>query len=292
MNVLKTGISFFLICSLFSCKKEIDPFSDSKNQMIAITGGAFNMGDEFDSLNVSAQPIHNVIIQDFEISRYEISVQDFMLFVNATGYKTEAETEEWAYSYLYVNDSVRKWEKKNINWKNPGFKQSEEHPVTCVSWNDAKAYCEWISKKTKSLYRLPLEQEWEYISRNKGESIKYPWGNNLPDSKNANFADVSTPYPWANKSINDNYAFTSPTGSYSPNEAGIYDLAGNVWEWCENTIKSYKNEDIKNYENAKSMRGGSFHNKENAMRTAWRNYDYPNSRYFNLGFRIVKEIRK
>ncbi|GAB5399194.1 MAG: formylglycine-generating enzyme family protein [Aureisphaera sp.] len=255
--------------------------------MIFITGGEFYMGDEFDSSNLTAQPVHKVLVNSFRISRHEISVKDFELFVDATDYVTEAEKENWAYSYLYVNDSIRRWEKKNINWKNPGFKQSDNHPVTCVSWNDAKEYCKWLSKKTNTEYRLPFEDEWEYISRNKGKSIKYPWGNNIPTGINSNFADKNTPYPWANNLVDDRYAFTAPNGSYSPNEYGVYDLAGNVWEWCENTAETYENRPIENYENAKSMRGGSFHNKENALKTAWRNYDYPNSRYFNLGFRIA-----
>ncbi len=285
---VKTCLAFVLICFFYvSCKEVTNPFVGLKNQMVYIEGGTFNMGDEFDSLNMLSLPVHSVTLKSFYISRYEISVADFQVFTRATGYLTEAERENWAYSYLYINDTLRKWEKKDIHWKNPGFKQNSNYPVTCVSWNDAKAYCDWLSKKTGDSYRLPTESEWEYISRNAGKSMKYPWGDKPPNHGDANFADKNTPYPWRSQFIDDGYFFTAPCGSYSPNEYGIYDLAGNVWEWCENTIKTYNNKSIDNYSAAKAMRGGSFHNKENTMRTAWRNYDYRNSRYFNLGFRVA-----
>ncbi len=256
--------------------------------MVAILGGEFWLGDLLDSANLLALPVHHVIVRSFEISQYEISIGDFEAFVKDSEYLTQAESENWAYSYQYVDDTIRKWKREDINWKNPGFKQGDNHPVTCVSWNDAKAYCDWLSLKTGDNYRLPLEIEWEFISKNRGRSTKYPWGNSSPNGKTANFADFNSQVTWADKSVDDGYQFTAPVGSYLPNKYRIYDLAGNVWEWCEDVIKTYNGLPVKNYASARVMRGGSFHNKENTLRTTWRNYDYPDNRYYNLGFRVVR----
>ncbi len=285
---LKKIFVFLLFTAfLLTCHRDEDPFLYSENTMIKIFGGEFMMGNEFDSLGPLSLPSHPVTVEDFQISKYEVSVAEFNTFVSETGYKTDAEQEKWAYGYVYINDTTRRWEKQDITWSNPRYNQSDHHPVTCVSWNDAKAYCDWLTRKTSKSYRLPLEKEWEFIARSGGKSIKYPWGDHLPSGQEANFSDVNTPYPWADSITNDAYAFSAPCGSYFPNELGIFDLAGNVWEWCEDMIKTYDGKSIVDYEEARVMRGGSFHNRENTMRTAWRNYDYPNSRYFNLGFRVA-----
>ncbi len=287
---MKVASALLFLLILTSCSSKHHPLLDSANEMVFISGGTFNMGNECDPTDTFALPVHQVEIEDFYLSRHEITRSNFNRFVRSTGYRTEAEKEAWAYSYTYLNDSSRKWEKKAISWKDPGFYQEDDHPVTCVSWEDAKAYCKWLSTSTDDKYRLPTESEWEYAARNGGTSIPNVWGTQNISAEVANFADRNTPYPWGDKQVDDGFAFTAPVGNYIANSLGIYDLAGNVWEWCENTISTYNGETVPGYETAKAMRGGSFHNGINNLRPYWRNYDDPHVRYFNLGFRVVKEI--
>ncbi|MCI0554543.1 MAG: formylglycine-generating enzyme family protein, partial [Anaerolineae bacterium] len=107
--------------------------------MVRIPGGTFQMGSTEGESN--EQPVHEVYVNDFYMGKYEVTVGDFRKFVNATGYRTEAEQGDGA--YVWTGSS---WEKKSdANWKNPYFAQSDDHPVVCVSWNDAVAYCNWLS---------------------------------------------------------------------------------------------------------------------------------------------------
>ncbi|HAS2527130.1 TPA: SUMF1/EgtB/PvdO family nonheme iron enzyme, partial [Vibrio cholerae] len=152
----------------------------------------------------------------FALSSTPVTVSQFENFVTQTKYKTDAELKNLCIS---VNESEIA-PVSDSDWRNPGFKQSKDSPVVCVSQNDAKAYARWLSKETGFTYRLPTEEEWEIAAR-AGSKTDYWWGNKFGAGKaNTGWAGTS----WSNKS-------TSPVKAFAPNALGFYDMVGNVWEW-------------------------------------------------------------
>ena len=253
--------------------------------MVLIKGGWFEMGDAFGDGENDEKPAHRVYVDDFYMDATEVTVGQFRAFVEATGYGTTAEKAGWAHTW-----AGSRWEQREgVSWRNPGFSQDEDHPVVCVSWHDAKAYAEWVGK------RLPTEAEWEYAARNRGKKVKYPWGNGTPTGKECNFADRHTDFSWSYKNGNDTYRYTAPVGSYPPNELGLYDMAGNVWEWCHDWYGDdyYSRSPESNPTGLKtgsyrSLRGGSWFNTLFDMRCASRNYYPPTNRIYNIGIRCVR----
>ena len=123
----------------------------------------------------------------------------------------------------------------NYSWRNVGFAQTDLHPVVCVSWNDAVAFCDWLSRKEGKTYRLPTEAEWEYACR-AGTTTRY-WCGDDPEglARAANVPDASAKslFPaWKTIGASDGCVFTAPVGSYRPNPFGLYDMHGNAWQWC------------------------------------------------------------
>jgi len=268
---------------------------DSK--MVFVKGGWFEMGcgNWAEECDDNEKPLHWVYVDDFYISKYEITVAQFRRFINDTGYKTESEKSGGL--YMYEREKLKCERKKGTCWKFPGFSQNENHPVVGVSWNDAKEFCKWLSIKTGKNYRLPTEAEWEYAARCCGEKIKYPWGNNDPSGNECNFADRNTDFFWSDKRIDDGYKYTAPVGTYPPNKLGLYDMAGNVWEWCEDWYdKDYykKTNNAKNPINKKRTssfriaRGGSWLSGIGVCRSVDRFGKSPDGGYYYLGFRIVR----
>lgn len=152
----------------------------------------------------------------FALSSTPVTVSQFENFVTQTKYKTDAELKNLCIS---VNESEIA-PVSDSDWRNPGFKQSKDSPVVCVSQNDAKAYARWLSKETGFTYRLPTEEEWEIAAR-AGSKTDYWWGNKFGAGKaNTGWAGTS----WSNKS-------TSPVKAFAPNALGFYDMVGNVREW-------------------------------------------------------------
>jgi formylglycine-generating enzyme required for sulfatase activity len=160
-----------------------------------------------------------VFNDDFEIAEQLVTVAEFRLFVSETGYKTDAEKNNGS----FIWDGKNWIELQYITWQKPNYKQTENHPVVCVSWNDAKAYCKWLSKKTGEKYRLPTEEEWEYSCR-AGTTTMWSFGD---DENNID------KYVWYQDN-SDKQAH--PVKGKLPNLWGLYDMHGNVSEWCENII--------------------------------------------------------
>ncbi len=142
-------------------------------EMVKIRGGRFLMGSPVDEKERNEdERQYEVQVVDFAIGKYEVTVGQFKSFVTATKYKTEAEESGGCYYW-----TGSKWKQDaGKNWRNPGFSQTDDHPVVCVSWNDAMAYVEWLSKQTDKMYRLPTEAEWEYAARAGTTTARY-WGD-------------------------------------------------------------------------------------------------------------------
>lgn len=243
-------------------------------------------------------PPHEVVLsRDFLIARYEVTVAQFRRFVEATGYRTDAERGGGATVHIEMD----RWEKKAAaSWKNPGFPQTDRHPVVCVSWNDAMAFAEWLDKVDSSRprgwrYRLPTEAEWEFAARG-GEGRRYPWGNEWSNEW-ANFADRRSGLPWARVEADDGFARTAPVGSFSPKgdtPEGVADLCGNVWEWCLDWFeagfyeRSPRVDPLNDRPGSQRVeRGGSWAFTEDYCRSAFRMPLSPEASYDNLGFRLV-----
>ena len=185
-------------------------------------------------------------------------------------------------------------------WRSPGFKQEDDHPVVLVSWNDAVAFCDWLStdKEEGRIYRLPTEAEWEYSCR-AGQATRYSSGDD-PESLATvgNVADgtAKEKYPgWKTIKAKDGYVFTAPVGRFQPNEFGLYDMHGNVWEWCADWYdegyyaKSPSADPLNSTQAAyRVFRGGSWNSYPRFCRSADRFWNAPGIRRSYLGFRVAR----
>ena len=260
------------------------------NKMVFIKGGKFNFGS--DTGLEREKPEREVIIQSFLIDKNLVTVEDFRNFVNESNYITEAEIFGNAIVY---DDSVGNWELiDGANWEHPLGKLKpivlDNHPVTQVSWNDALAYCNFCDKT------LPNEVQWEYAASERGQKKNqlFYWGNDLLVNNNYMCNTWASGYP-NTIGFQDGFKYTSPIAYYPANSLGIYDMAGNVWEWCYNWHLPYEgNSQVFPDElQGKAQRGGSFLCNPNychGFRLSARSATSPESSLFHVGFRCVKNI--
>ena len=237
----------------------------SSASIVVIPAGKFKMGDINGNGLANERPVvEKTIANSFAMQSKEVSVGEYEQFVANTGYKTEAEKDRGCAYYL---NGEPVWE-ATLNWRNPGFDQESDFPAVCLTYNDAKAYADWLSGQTGQLFRLPNEVEWEYAAR-AGKETEYPWGNEI--GKNlANCGWCGS--EWSNKSA-------APTGSFSPNAFGRYDTVGNVWEW---TNKKSGQSDV-------AVRGGAWNFAPSLARVSTRLILAPDFRANYIGFRLVRE---
>jgi formylglycine-generating enzyme required for sulfatase activity len=167
----------------------------------------------------------------FALGKFEITRAQFARFAAQSGHAAGGGCYAWN-GKRYTHDAAK-------DWRNPGFAQTDRDPVVCVNWYDAKAYAEWLSKKTGRRYRLPTEAEWEYAAR-AGSQESRPWADTESDAcRYANVADASArsgvpgTATWKFHECDDRHAYTAPAGSYPPNAFGLHDMMGNAWEWTE-----------------------------------------------------------
>jgi formylglycine-generating enzyme required for sulfatase activity len=250
-------------------------------------------------------PRHKVrITRPFLMGRYEVTVSQFRRFCAESGYKTEAETDGtggWGYDpaqgKCYGRDV-------KFNWRNPGFRQTDDHPVLNVTWNDAVAFCRWLSKKEDKTYRLPTEAEWEYAAR-AGTETRYANGDDpgcLADVANALDDRGRTSFPHVQEldiAPGGRPRFPLPVGSLMPNRFGLCDMHGNVWEWCSDWYAAdyYAHSPVDDPQgpaegDRRVRRGGGWNSFPLWARAAMRNWNTPKSRCVNLGFRVVREMDK
>lgn len=221
------------------------------------------------------------IARSFYLSAYLVTVGEFRRFIESTGYVTSAERLGGAYG---AKARVRDFT-EGLNWRGPGFAQTEEHPAACVTFIDACEYCQWLSAETGRAYRLPTEDEWEYACR-AGVDTEFFWGDRPEDGTGCvNAADLDgTPEgaPWRSAfPFSTGYIGTSPVGAFKPNAFGLYDMLGNLWEWCSDALP----EDGRG--KTRVVRGGSWRTPPQRCRCSFRNPDRPDVPFVCHGIRLA-----
>ncbi|GAA0592354.1 formylglycine-generating enzyme family protein [Virgibacillus siamensis] len=255
-------------------------------------------------------PIKKVSIDPFYMDSYAVTNEEFTAFVNETGYQTDSEKFGWSFVFhkflpeiplgqmTQVPSTPWWFAVEGATWQQPEGPNSSiedrmDYPVLHISWNDAIAFCKWAGK------RLPTEAEWEFAARGGLEQKRYPWGNELTPNGNhyCNIWQGSFPN---NNTVADGYLGTAPAKSFPPNGYGLYNVSGNVWEWCSDWFTNTPNPNQANNPKgpnrgtSKVMRGGSYlcHKSYcNRYRVAARSSNTIDSATGNLGFRCVSDVQ-
>jgi len=258
-----------------------------------VPAGRFKQGSSRADGNSATfeKPPHWVLIgHPFAISTSAVTVDEFRPFIAATGRDMRG-----------CDTYEDRWRiRPDAGWENPGFVQTGSHPVTCVSWDDAKAYAGWLSKTSGHRYRLPSAAEWEYAARAGGEAVR-PWN---PDGSgacaSANVADqrAARRYPgWTVFPCDDGYVYTAPVGSFQANSFGLNDMLGNVFQWTDDCWHADytgvpTDGSSRTYGDCseRELRGGSWFTTPEFVRASYRNHFGVNYRASSVGIRLVREI--
>ena len=308
--------------------------------MVLIPGGIFDMGGDNAQASADEYPKHKVQISPFYMDITEVTNAQFKKFIDATGYITTAEKKpDWeelkktvppgtpkppdsvmvAASLVFnqtsgpvsLNDYSQWWKwSTGANWKHPqgpgsSIAGKDNYPVVQVSWDDAMAYCKWAGK------RLPTEAEWEFAARGGLTNNIYPWGNEHVNTGKPKANSWEGNFPWLNEK-KDGFITAAPVKSYSANGYGLYDMAGNVWEWCSDWFNSDYYKTVANttsinpqgpaksfdpdepYTQKRSLRGGSFLCNDSycsGYRAARRMKSSPDTGLEHTGFRCVRDSK-
>jgi len=277
----------------------------------ALIGGVFAMGSDDRRFPADGEgPIRLIMVSDFSIACHTVSNIQFGDFVRATGYTTDAERYGWSFVFdAFLPEETRQaigsrvaetpwWVPvPHAYWAQPEGPPSTvldrlDHPVVHVSWNDARAYCRWSGT------RLPSEAEWEIAARGGLQRATYPWGDELTPSGKHRCNIWQGSFPDRN-TAEDGYIGTAPVHAFKPNDYGLHNMAGNVWEWCEDYFApdyhriTASADPLQTTPAAhRSLRGGSFLCHEsycNRYRVAGRSSNGPDSASSNIGFRVVRK---
>ncbi len=232
--------------------------------MLLVTSGSFSMGSNSPDAAPNERPVTKTNISACHLSRWPVS-----------------------------NGQYEQFDPSHRAKRIP--KADENHPVVYVSHTDAVHFCEWLSAREKRRYRLPTEAEWEYAARS-ADGRTYPWGEHLESGDLANLADRNTRLPWADPTINDGFAETSPVGSYPRGASpfGLEDMAGNVWEWCLDCMAPYPGKERTNPRGPtdgpkRLYRGGSWKSRASSLRASARGFNAPAYSANDVGFRVLCE---
>jgi formylglycine-generating enzyme len=250
-------------------------------------------------------PRHRVrITRPFYLGTYHVTRGQFRQFVSDTSHKTDAEKGEKPGAFGWNRDTQMFAFNGQFSWRNMGFEQTDEHPVLCVSWNDAQAFCKWLSRKEGETYRLPTEAEWEYACR-AGTTTRFYSGDDpesLAKAANVKDAAFAAKFPSFGHGFSikatDGYVFTAPVGQFQPNAFGLYDMHGNAWQWCADWYgESYYGkspvDDPKGPDAGvnRVIRGGSWDREPAAARSAFRVGSSTDNRYDYIGFRVARSVK-
>ncbi|HWI11611.1 MAG TPA: formylglycine-generating enzyme family protein [Burkholderiaceae bacterium] len=298
--VAAIGWSFAGAAGAQANAKSVESFADCPEcpLMVKVPAGEFLMGSPAQEKGREADegPQHRVrLAAPLAVAINKVTRGQYAAFVAATRRPDGDGCWVWDVGRgLWVKDAAR-------NWRNPGFDQTDQHPVVCVSWDDAQAYAVWVSQKAGKRLRLLTEAEREYVMR-AGSASSRPWGEDIEAACGyANVADqtaaakVQRIPTWIECS--DGYAYTSPVAAFKPNAFGLFDTMGNAWEWVEDCYHD-------NYQGAPSdgsawttgacnervFRGGSWDNYPRSTRSAFRYRGVPATRSSSVGFRIGRAL--
>jgi formylglycine-generating enzyme required for sulfatase activity len=268
-------------------------------EFLLIPRGDFLMGSSISDPDrgPDEKPPHlERITRPFYLGATEVTRGQFRQFVDETGHQTEAEKGgPGGYGW---NDRTQTFElDRKYTWRNPGFKQEIDHPVVLVSLSDAMEFARWLSEKDGKTYRLPSEMEWEYACR-AGKTSRYGSGNDAESlAAVANIADGTfrEKYPdWPGIAARDGQVFTAPVRTFRPNLFGLYDMHGNVWEWCSDECRAnrrYWPPEGRPREATEALhrvlRGGSWSDRPAFARSSASVGYRPDYRHCNLGFRLA-----
>ena len=251
--------------------------------MIKVEGGTFRMGatsEQGSDVDSDEKPVHSVTLSDYYIGETEVTVGLFRKFIKETGYRTDADKKGGSYIWNgseWVLTSGLNWQ-CDVNGKIRSASE-DNHPVIHVSWNDANEFCEWLKQKTGKNFRLPTEAEWEYAARggNKSKGYKYSGSTTI-----GNVAWYS----------GNSGSATHDVKTKTPNELGIYDMSGNVFEWCQDWYGNYSSGSQTNptgpsFGFERVIRGGSWGSNARYCRVSNRSFDDPGNRDSFNGFRLA-----
>ncbi len=264
--ILAISLSFFSHAFAFSNSLGMN--------MIPINGGSFIMGEEKGRGGEDEMPVHKVTLSPFFISQTEVTISQWKRFCD----ESETYWDQW--------EDVKTYSPKG------------DYPICFVSWEDAEEFCEWLSEREGKNYRLPTEAEWEYAARGGLHAKLFPWGDKRADGTQCNFADKlefeKEKDIWADQNIVDGYAYCAPAKAYSPNGYGLYNMAGNVWEWCKEwyCMTYYKESPSKDPSGPSSgrlkvIRGGAWCFHPETLRVSNRCGIDPKLQTGFTGFRVV-----
>jgi len=294
----------------------------SLDDMVRMEGGTFLMGTDSDERWESdgEGPVRPVSVPGFYIDRHAVTNQAFARFVEATGHRTDAEVFGWSFVFhtllapkyaarlrtTHAVQGLAWWlAVPGASWRHPEGEKSSirhrmDHPVVQVSWNDAVAYCRWAGK------RLPTEAQWEYAARGGRVQTIYPWGDELVDRGRFFCNTWQGRFPEKDTG-EDGFVGTCPVDAFRPNDWGLFNVCGNVWEWCHDWFDPAWHTDDQGHVRpqcqdnplgpdngqVKMQKGGSFlcHVSYcNRYRLAARTGNTPDSASSNSGFRCVRDL--
>jgi len=271
-------------------------------QLVAVPSGRFVMGAApgeeeaeqlLDSFRRRSEPQRPVAVGPFLAGRYEVTRAQYGAFENASGHRARG-CFRWTGADFEIDPQT--------DWRTPGYPQDDNHPVTCVSWQDAQRYVEWLSATTGKRYRLLSEAEWEYAARSGTRTARH-WGDRADIvCGHANGADRSTrsrvadAVNWSGADCDDGHPYTAPVGQFEPNAFGLYDMLGNVGEWTEDCWRDdYRDAPSDSRARTegdcsmRAVRGGSWDDSPVALRAAYRVGSPVVVRLYSRGFRVARE---
>lgn len=273
-----------------------DAFKDCTDcpELVLVPAGHFSMGytprkgESADAADPRELPMHRVNVRSFAVGRYAVTRAEFAAFVNATRYQTEAERSGGCFAW-----EGDKWKShRKAQWRESGFAQEDDHPVVCVSWNDAQAYVQWLSQATRRDYRLLSEAEREYVTR-AGTTSTFWWGETLSPTL-ANYDTSASDYRGSHQG--EWRRATVAVNSFNANPFGLYNVHGNVWEWVQDCQHdSYVGAPVdgsawttKCQEDKRMLRGGAWVGEPAGLRASNRVWFTPDFRFQSGGFRVAR----
>ncbi len=271
-------------------------------EMVVVPAGTFLMGSPSREVGRrdNEEPRREISIKSLAVGKFEVTRGQFAEFVDATRRDMTGGCSLWTHS---LNPEIRHRAARSerYSWRDPGFSQTDDHPVTCVSWDDARAYVQWLSARTGQPYRLLTEAEWEYAAR-AGSNAAFSFGGDANAlCRFGNGADLALQRvrpEWSIVNCDDRHVTTAPVGSFTPNAFGLYDMHGNVWEWVQDCFRwTYdtgrtdgRAVDPRVCRPLRVMRGGSWGNEPALLRSAARGDFWAEFRSNVSGIRIARTL--